>query len=400
MTAISAKIYINKLRLHAGMETKQSSRKPEARRYNIIGNIILLVIAIAIFFGVLEIVARTLIPVSDVLYVSDSEIGHKHIPNKTGIFVIPDHVSKVSFNSEGFRDIQHDVANTLNNTRIVFLGDSFVDGMEVDFQDTFHQILSKQLEQQNPGKYEILNFGMSMFGTGQEMKVFETYAQKYNPNIVILFFFPGNDVTDNSNTDPNEPGFYLENGEIKERAFVEKKYSPLSYFIADHFKSTVFIRNEILTAQGIINSKKDLALIIPEIYKKEYSTKTKQEWQLTIAILQKIAKDTKESGARFILVEVPDKLQMDKKYRDNAFALYPNVSEDGYDFVKPSSIVEDFCKTENISCLQLYKKFQEGAKIGIHPAAYYYVHDGHWNSLGNKAVADQLKSYLATIGID
>ena len=96
----------------------------------------------------------------------------------------------ISNNVDGFRDHEYDLKT---KPRIVFLGDSFVWGYDVDFGRRFTEILQDRLP-----AYEIMNWGISGYGTDQEYLLLEKYFERFKPDIVVLVFNGANDRQDNS----------------------------------------------------------------------------------------------------------------------------------------------------------------------------------------------------------
>src|SRR6185295_39399 len=88
-----------------------------------------------------------------------------------------------------------------NTVRIAVLGDSFTEAMHVPLEQTFWFLLQQKLQQCNafPGKQvEVINFGVSGYGTAQELLTLRQKVWSYSPDIVILAFTTYNDVYDNS----------------------------------------------------------------------------------------------------------------------------------------------------------------------------------------------------------
>lgn len=118
----------------------------------------------------------------------------------------------VVINNEGFRDRNHAVAKEPSVFRIAVLADSFSEALQMPQERTFWSILEQRL-QSCPvfakRRVEVLNFGVSGYGTTQELLTYRKFARKYQPNIVLLTFFIGNDLRDNvrSLSEPFGPGF-------------------------------------------------------------------------------------------------------------------------------------------------------------------------------------------------
>src|SRR6266576_5791279 len=80
--------------------------------------------------------------------------------------------SYVRVNSDGLRDREHTKIKPANTVRIALLGDSFSEAMHLPMEQTYWWLLEKKLRECNafPGKdVEIINFGVSGYGTAQEL---------------------------------------------------------------------------------------------------------------------------------------------------------------------------------------------------------------------------------------
>jgi len=96
---------------------------------------------------------------------------------------------RVIQNSNGFRDQQvHDT----NKPALMFLGDSFVWGYDVENEQIFTSLL-----QQLQNKYSIYNLGVSGYSTDQEFLLLQQFYQQIKPQTVFLIF-TGNDSDGNS----------------------------------------------------------------------------------------------------------------------------------------------------------------------------------------------------------
>lgn len=159
-------------------------------------------LAIAIIAGGIEIYGQalaTFYPGYTVLrYVPDHEIGWKFVPSIEFISTNKHWFSKefsvpVKVNSAGFRDREHSIENSENAVRIALLGDSMVEAVQVPFEKTAGQILEHDLNSPQAAKpfkkAEVLNFGISGFGTGQSFLAYLSYARSYHPKYVFVFFF-------------------------------------------------------------------------------------------------------------------------------------------------------------------------------------------------------------------
>jgi hypothetical protein len=94
-------------------------------------------------------------------------------------------------NARGWRDADTPLARTSGTSRIVVLGDSFVFGVSVDYGDRFTEVLESRM-----AGVQVVNLGVNAYGTDQELRTLEIEGVRYQPDLVILTSFLGNDLDD------------------------------------------------------------------------------------------------------------------------------------------------------------------------------------------------------------
>jgi hypothetical protein len=93
----------------------------------------------------------------------------------------------VTVNSLGFRDAERREAKPPGVVRIALLGDSYVEALQVPFEKTAGQLLQKRLAVTMPDRrFEVLNFGVSNYGIGQCLLVWERHVRRFAPDHVFL----------------------------------------------------------------------------------------------------------------------------------------------------------------------------------------------------------------------
>ena len=116
-------------------------------------------------------------------------------PNARTLSKTEDYIVEVRTNSRGLRDREHDVRPQPGVRRIVVLGDSFMEAYQVDEDRALPRLLEKAFDD---SRVEVINLGVGGYGTLQELLFWEEEGRRYNPEVVILAVFLGNDLTDNS----------------------------------------------------------------------------------------------------------------------------------------------------------------------------------------------------------
>ena len=130
----------------------------------------------------------------------------------------------VRINSDGLRDRERSLAAPAGTLRVAVLGDSYVQGINVPLEKTLPAAIEASLSAcvLPPGQpVEALNFGVSGYGTAQELLTFRHHAAKYRPDVVMLAVYTANDIFNNRRdlnptANPDQSPYYtLTNGALE-----------------------------------------------------------------------------------------------------------------------------------------------------------------------------------------
>lgn len=122
-------------------------------------------------------------------YQYDSELGWVPIPNSSSV-VTNARTIHAKHNSLGLRD---DEFSLDTKPTILFLGNSFVWGLDAEANERFTDLLKPKIPD-----YKILAAGVSGYGTDQEYLLLKRLWPKVKPAVVVLIFCTQNDRLDNS----------------------------------------------------------------------------------------------------------------------------------------------------------------------------------------------------------
>lgn len=345
-------------------------------------------------------------------------MGNIHIPHsyyrhtKEGF-------SEGYFNSHGFRDHERTYAKPKNTFRILVLGDSYTEALQVALENAFPALLEKKLnEDARSIRFEVLNLGHSGFGTANAYMRYLNFGVKYSPDIVILAFLTGNDIRDNSKIlNRAEVGFYfrLDDGGkvVLDRSLIEeyertltptkrffqfiKENSYLASLISERLYLMRFQLREkqfqnLLAGGGHQGSREKVdELSDLNIYLPDMGSLWKEAYAVTEALFLKFRKSVEENGGRFLLVTL-----------SNGEQVHPEVQQEleeryglSFDFEQPDRIIEEFAKKHDITHLKLMPTFRE-----YHLRTRNYLHGfggsgtGHWNENGHRLAAEKIFKFL------
>ncbi|HZI95458.1 MAG TPA: GDSL-type esterase/lipase family protein [Patescibacteria group bacterium] len=167
-------------------------------------NLLLAAIAVAVFFGIVEIGLRLSgrVPTDQLrspdLQTLDSipgmfEPGQDYVDR-----VLPDLPYRVRINALGFRGGEFPLRKAPGTLRILCVGDSYTFGPYVEDDQTFPAMLGRALLEASPpapGRVEVINAGASGFSIEDELIYLRDKAGPLEPDVVVLGFCQ-NDILD------------------------------------------------------------------------------------------------------------------------------------------------------------------------------------------------------------
>lgn len=354
----------------------------QSTRYKL-GKILLIPTTIIICLVVIEIGYRTLDPFPYIhprlvnltehgnLSQHDSVLGWKGVPNGKTRFTTKNNSVLLQHNSKGFRDIEH--KSNADKPAIVFLGDSFTWGFEVEFEDMFVNQLRKLMPE-----YEIFNLSHRGYGTDQEYLLFNNWDYDGEIKVVVLMFSE-NDITDNNSYrrySKSKPQYLLENSEL----ILTGVPVPLS----DKWKK----EDKYDSKPTEIGGLKTLMLkshLIHELYYQYRIIKRKlrkgntklleqpdEDPLITFHLLSKLMGSVEQKGAQLVIAFIPSKLEIE-----------------GIGSYRPyQTKLLEFCNENNLNCINLAPAFFDSW------SRTYYIQGAHWTPHGNKVATEAIYNYL------
>uniref|UniRef100_A0A7C3Z2Q0 SGNH/GDSL hydrolase family protein n=1 Tax=Desulfobacca acetoxidans TaxID=60893 RepID=A0A7C3Z2Q0_9BACT len=350
----------------------------------------------------------------------DPLLGSKLRPGISGYF-LKEGGGYVSINSDGLRDREHALPHPPNTLRIAVLGDSFAEAMQVNQDEAFWAVMERNLQScPNLGgrRVEAINFGQAGFGTAQELLALRHRAGKYSPDIVLLAFFTGNDVADNSPAlmqfDYN-PYFTINNGKLvlhdeRTRQRWEEEQQKKSWggefkrWRQDHFRTFQVLQQFQKTLKNrwsmVSGTGKAIAAqVIPEaglsdsIFREPATAVWQEAWKVTEALLLQMQNEVAARGARFFVVVLSSGIQV---HPDSAVRAGYARQLGVPDLFYPDRRVEQFCRQHGIPVLLLAPAFQAYAtehQVFLH-GFRGNLGSGHWNQAGHRLAGEMLAKWL------
>lgn len=333
--------------------------------------------------GISEIVLRVIPSTinqwgTNIRYVEDQHIGYKLAPNQNGQHNMPCFESSpVTTNSLGFRDGEW-VKD--EKPKIALLGDSFIEALMVKDGEHFADILEKMTGMQ------VINAALSGQGTVAQLETYSQFVAKYTPDIVILFFYAGNDLY-NNDCGLNEAtgnGFVAPcpcatyDGERPIFTLPESKGIANDGFFSI-CKTCAAVKHIFSGDEPVVPQSRWDQYYFP------YTPQLKRTLLATSTATSKLAFDVESTGGKFFIVTIPPYLQF---LQDPAseIARLSNLEDVRRDIKVrlPSNYMLDFASDRGMFYLDLYDELVKYANRNEMPEPwFYYTCNGHFNPLGH-----------------
>lgn len=328
---------------------------------------------------ILEITLRVFHIRSDNHLKHDPVLGWVHDPNRTGRSVSKEFSTKWRINSQGLIGPECSYEKPEGTFRIVALGDSMTEAFQVEEKDSFVRLLERKLNSLDDAGYEVLNFGVTTYGTVKEYYVFENKATRFNPDMVILAVFIGNDIDDNLNEEINP------NAEFTKQQKIENyiKLFLRNNFVSIGFTKEKIAKNKIL--RYLKGDREEAVAAYNPIYFKNYPENTQFAIEKTKTYLKKFKNLADKESIRFLVLLIPDRVQVYEEFRPAAV--------EAVDFEKPNKILAGFLEEQEIDYIDLLPVFLSWVKMNS-GTFLYFPYDGHINKDGHKVIAEEIFNHF------
>jgi hypothetical protein len=171
-----------------------------SRKRRVAANLALALAGVAIAFLMAEVAVRVSGLAKVSLYTWDAYRGWGLKPDASG-WQREEGAGFIQVNNAGFRGPQWTIAKPPDTLRIAVIGDSFTEAPQVAYEQTFCAVAERALggcKGLGGKKIQVMNFGTDAYGTAQELVTLRRHVWQYSPDLVVLAFFSGNDLRNNS----------------------------------------------------------------------------------------------------------------------------------------------------------------------------------------------------------
>lgn len=337
-------------------------------------------------------------------------LGWSQVPGGTYDGIVDGRPVHVSFNSIGFRDSEHQRAKPPGVKRIVVIGDSFCEAVQVNLEQTFQRQLQDLLNAGGSTRWEVINLGVGDFGTAQEYIALQRYGLAFDPDVVVHEIFPFNDICNNSlglyglcrsNNDRYRPYFVKSGGKLRQTYAQPVRDWLRRHVVTYHVLEYWFMKVQGPDPQNPEDPGRPFRLwwhgyrgLDPLLYTfvsaKQQPREVAEGWWITEALIERIVRTTRERNIDYVGVVAPFEISLQPANWDKIARLLP-----------PPPLVRDYPEQRlsalftrlGVASVMLLNDFEPYASEVLPFLG------GHLNVAGHRRAAEALYQKLVGSGI-
>jgi hypothetical protein len=320
------------------------------------------------------------------LYIPDNTLGWKHNVNVTTKIDSGERTVLVKTDEFGHRIGNGSDSNASFN--VLALGDSFLESVQVGYEDTMCAILERRLSDKLGVSTSITNTGVGEYNPNHYLMTAMNEFSRKNYSYTVLFFFIENDFQEKKITQyPPRESVYSKFAIPSSLSFEEIKAHlivPINEFFErnSHFYKFTKDRSKVLLARiGLTGYD------FPDVFYKNQSNSSR--WDVTASILDDVRNVSASHNSGFLVVIIPTKYQVDENDFYDELKMF-DINESEVDLEQPNNELKKRLDAYNISYVDLLNGFKDADKV----APLYGKVDHHLSPEGHVAAADILEPLI------
>lgn len=356
--------------------------------------LIMVVLSILVALVVVECLVRLLVPQSLILlrpgfFIPTEQLGWKHAPDIDARINTGEREIRWKTDNQGIR-IGSDLSKA-NEMTLVALGDSFLQALQVEYEDTMTALLEKRLSSRLGKTIRILNTGVAGWDPNQYRIQLGKILEHDRINGVIVFVFLGNDIIGKhvDNFPPRRPtkrhALRLPNS-LEWKELVDAIGYPINDFFEVRSHLFILVKTRLkytLMKMGLT------AYYFPSMLRKNRASSN--SWEITADILEKIAVMGKHHNLKTLFVLLPSLAEANPEEglkMANAFG----ITSEAIDFDQAHLLLSEHLKRRNLSTVDMTPSLRTAIKERM-PDVYGRV-DTHFGRGGHQVVANTIEEVV------
>ncbi len=404
----------------------------QKNRVNLLGNVVLVAFGLVLACIFAELFARFLGSPYDTgdavhrTHQCDPLVGWRGVPDASVTIDQEDYEHQLLLNSQGMHDKNHSLKKEDNVFRILLIGDSMVEAIEVAESETSHQVLEDTLNTKTSAgvEFEVINAGVFAWGPPQALEYYRVEGRTYQPDLVLAVWFPGNDLLDvlpdhimtggpDGGVHCFAPYFAICNGQFDSTPWFAAPGIPPSWQECSTHRR--ILTNSLNSIYYYSRLYQRLAAVLVKVYEKDtFSTNLYAPWldyerkdealnqvyQLTTGIYSQLSSEAGQTGTETALIIAPinEAVNFDVNSNFRTFMVEREPILEGGNPQLPNLVLTELMEAKGVPVLDLHPAFVSHMKSGGEPV-YWSNTAIHWNIPGNQLAGEQMAHWLIEQGL-
>lgn len=356
------------------------------------------------------------------LFTCSPALGWRGTPGYQGDYTREEFSHPIALNAAGHFDQEYPLDKPADTVRILWVGDSYAQAVQVEQEHTAQHHLEVLLNQRlgHTGRtFEVINTGVIGWGTGQQLAYYREVGHQYQADVVLLLMYLGNDVRENlpghgltvhgrncfapyfpvcaDGSLDVEPWPYVPGVDPAWHSCdpAHRQLSHALAWIKQHSLLFAHLEPLLIAWQPRRDYGADFGLRYTPMYLPDPPEEVTYAWRVTEGLLAQFNREVNAEGAQFAVATIGPKAVVQIALLDESQQQYildtqPVFAEADID--KPNRRIAAFMTQHNVPTLDLQTPMvaymrQTGAQL-------YYNIDRHWTVDGNRVVAELLLAWL------
>lgn len=324
---------------------------------------------LALFFC--EIIVRIFIPqqlieISDDIWVEDSLVGWRTSPNLNTTVNTGDRTVHLFTDENGYRINRPELRESADSSaiNILFLGDSFIHGFEVESSETLPKVTAKKLTEQFDIPVQAVNAGIRGYNTGQYYLTAKRALEVEDFDLAVVSLWLADDCFEGIDT-TFQPYHIKQTKRFRmpKSLFFEEIIDALLYPFNDmmerHSHLFVFMKNRLeffLARMGLT------AKVFPEVFYKSAGD-NKAIWNDSAETCGFISEVFRQKGIPVMFIFLPAEFQVYDKLFYDYIDIF-NIPEDSVDIFLPNRMMAEVFARDSLSYIDVLPYLQDEAEKG------------------------------------
>lgn len=368
-------------------------------------NLALAASSLALSLVAAEAGVRLLTRTSPSLLVADPVVGKRFVRSFASQVYVPECDCEVDlrFNRDGLRGPDRPHAKPPSVKRIALVGDSMVAAVATAEERTLARSLEGRLRVSRPdATWEVMNAGVSSSNTGSELALYREVLSRYSPDLLVLVFWAGNDLADNSLALTRAPRLYFDidpEGRLRQLPFAFNP-SPVVEWLDRSSRLYVWQKTALRQARASLRARRGAVQPVELVFARPEPEAAAHAWAITGALLREFQRETVARGAGLVVVAAAAPAQV---YDDLWTELEGRAAREKLPLSRdhPEERLGSLCREAGIPLLALGPAFRDAAPhhdSTRREERLYYEGRFHWNDAGNALAAASVHDFLGNLG--